>query len=181
MRNFAEQIIRQAAEKAGLDPSNVMDVSAADNLTIPRPRIECQFLPETWTRTGRKLGIIRQGRKQTRKRELYEVRLLSTANILAEDEAWLSAFKREFVKAFPPGANDDQGNFVKIRVQEASFTKPASKRVGKDAITVFTKVNDLLTISFVWRLTQEETDNLIHAVNILPPDWKENTGEKQNG
>lgn len=181
MRNFAEQAIKQAAEKAGIAPEKVMDVSASDNLTIPRPRIECQFLPESWKRTGRKLGIVRKGRTQTRKRELYEVNLTVTANILAEDNAWLSAFKREFIKAFPPGANDDQGNFVKIRVQEASFTKPASKRVGTSAITVFTKVNDLLTISFVWRLTQEETDNLIHRINILPPEWREVTGEKQNG
>lgn len=181
MRNFAEQAIRQAAEKAGLDPSNVMDVSAADNLTIPRPRIEYQFLPESWKRTGRKLAVIRNGKTQTRKRELYEVRLTMTANILAENDAWLSNFKREFVKAFPSGMNDSQGNFVKIRVQEASFSKPASKRVGKDAITVFTKVNDLLTISFVWRLTQDETNNLIHSVTVLPPEWKEYAGENQNG
>lgn len=180
MRNFAEHAIKQAAEKAGLPQSNVMDVSAADNLTIPRPRIECQFLPESWKRTGRKLAVVRNGKSQTRKRELYEVRLTVTANILAENDAWLSRFKREFVKAFPSGVNDDQGNFVKIRVQEAAFSKPASKRVGKDAITVFTKVNDLLTISFVWRLTEEETDNLIHAINILPPEWKV-PGEKQNG
>lgn len=181
MRDFAEQTLKQAAKKAGLDPARVMDVSASDNLTIPRPRIEYQFLPEAWTRTGRKLGIVRQGRTQTRKRELYEVRLDVTANILADDAAWLSTFKREFAKAFPPGANDDQGNFVKIRIQQATFSTPPSKRVGTEAISVFTKVNDLFSISFVWRLTRDEVANLIHSVTILPPDWKEYQGEKQHG
>lgn len=178
MRNFADNIIKQAASVAGLDNSRIMDVSAADNLTIPRPRIEFQFLPESWKRTGRKLGVTRHGTTQTRKKELYEVRLDVTANILAEDETWLANFKREFVKAIPSGANDSQGNFVKIRVQQATFTKPPAKRVGTSAITVFTKVNDLLSISFVWRLTQDETNILIHSVNILPPEWEEYTGEQ---
>lgn len=172
MRDVAVNTLRTAAHSAGLDPAKVMEVSAADNLTIPRPRIEYQFLPETWTRSGRKLAVTRHGRTQTRKRELYEVRLDVTANILAEDPVWLAGFERKFAKAFPVGVNDEQGNFVKIRIQEATFSQPAAKRVGETSISVFTKVSTLFSIAFTWRLTREETENLIHTVTILPPEWE---------
>lgn len=172
MRDFAVKTLRAAAEQAGLDPARVMAVSAADNLTIPRPRVEYQFLPETWTRTGRTLAVTRRGRTQTRKKELYEVRLDVTANILADDTAWLAGFERAFAAAFPAGANDGLGNYVKIRIQEATFSQPPAKRVGESSISVFVKVSTLFSIAFTWRLTREKTENLIHSVTILPPEWE---------
>ena len=64
-----------------------INLAKKDNLTIERPRIEVQFLPERYTRTGRKLAVTRTKTELVRKRELYEVELTVNANILADDRA----------------------------------------------------------------------------------------------
>lgn len=166
MRTLAEAIITKAAEKAGLPEKRVMGLSAADNLTLPRPRVELEFLPEPFTRTGRKLAVTRDKAKQTTKKELYEHRLEVTANVLADDEKWLSAFEKSFVAAFPRGLDDSRGNWVKILVQQATFTTPPAKRVGDKEIKVFTKVNTLFLIKFTGRITSEEEQDLITTFDI---------------
>mgnify|MGYP000583344054 CR=1 FL=1 len=71
MRTFATDIITRAALAAGLPEGRVIDKTQKDNLTIKRPRMELQFMPERYTRSGRTLGLSRDGAVQTRKRELY--------------------------------------------------------------------------------------------------------------
>lgn len=169
MHDLAFNIITQAASAAGLPAGRVMMLSAGDNLTLPRPRVELEFLPESYTRTGRKLAISRAGDVQTTKKELYEVRLDLTANAYAADEAWLAAFCLAFVAAFPRGVNDTRGNWVKIRVEQATFTTPPAKRVGEKEIKVFTKVNTLFALCFIWRVTKEEQEQLIKTIEIKAP------------
>ena len=89
MQTFATGIITRAAAAAGLPKGRVIDIVKKDNLTIERPRVELQFLPEKYTRTGRKLGLRHTKTEQIRKRELYEVELTVNANVLADDRAWL--------------------------------------------------------------------------------------------
>nr|DAW17989.1 MAG TPA: hypothetical protein [Caudoviricetes sp.] len=59
MQTFATGVITQAALDAGLPEGRVIDMVKKDNLTLQRPRIELQFLPEKYTRTGRVLGVRR--------------------------------------------------------------------------------------------------------------------------
>ena len=101
MQTFATKVITQAAVAAGLPAENVIALVKKDNLTIQRPRIEIQFLPEKLTRTGRKLGVSREKVKGpdgeeklrlVRKRELYVVEQAVNVNVLAEDPAWLERF-----------------------------------------------------------------------------------------
>ena len=70
MQAFATEVITRAALAAGLPEGRVIDMVKKDNLTIKRPRIELQFMPETLTRTGRTLNVCRQSTDQIRKREL---------------------------------------------------------------------------------------------------------------
>ncbi len=56
MRDLLLEKIAEAAELLGLPRDRVMTKSLKDNLTLPRPRLELDFLPETYTRTGRLLG-----------------------------------------------------------------------------------------------------------------------------
>lgn len=75
----------------GCPEGRVIDMVKKDNLTLQRPRIELQFLPEKYTRTGRVLGVRRTALQQERTRELYEVVQTVNANVLADDRPWLEA------------------------------------------------------------------------------------------
>ena len=154
---------------AGLPGERVISLSRGDSLTIPRPRIELQWLPETYTRTGRKLGHIKNDADKTRrtlKRELYQVKLDVSANILAETSLWIAAFERDFLAALPRSGNDTAGNWVKIRAARAEWANTPETRVGLDVIKVFEKAAKLLVISFMWRITEEEAQRLIPRINL---------------
>jgi len=170
-KELARETIKAAAQKAGLDPAKVYELVEADNLTIERPYMTIQFLPETYARTGRKLAVTRTETELIRKRELYEVELAIAANILTKDEKWLSDFAYSFVAALPRGLNDARGNWVKIRAHKAQFFKPADKRVGTSVIEVFTKRDQLFEITFTGRVTEEEREPLLPKATINPY-WK---------
>lgn len=168
MQAFARNIITRAALAAGLPEGRVIDIVHKDNLTIERPRVEIQFLPERLTRTGRKLAVTRTKTEQLRKRELYEVELTVNAHVLADDLAWLEAFSVDFVARLPRGGNDSRGNWVKVRAREATFSRQPDKRVGHAVIEVFTRVNRLFVLTFTGRITGEEAVALIPSLTIKP-------------
>ncbi len=105
---------------------------------------------------------------QIRKRELYEADLTVYANVLSEDEDWLSDFSHAFVAALPKGVNDKHGNWVGIRVEKATFSRPPDKRVGDTVIEVFKKADKLFELKFTFRITKDEKHDLIPDFNILP-------------
>ena len=166
MRTFATDIITRAALAAGLPEGRVINMVKKDNLTIERPRMELQFMPEKYTRSGRTLGLSRDGAVQTRKRELYVVEQDVAANAMADDEAWLERFSYAFIAALPRGRNDANGNWVKIRAQKATFSRPSDKRVGDKVIEVFPRANRLFLVTFTWRITGEETESLIPSFDF---------------
>lgn len=168
MQAFATEVITRAAQSAGLPEGRVMDIVKKDNLTINRPRLELQFMPERYTRTGRKLAVTRTKTDLIRKRELYEVELTVNANVLADNREWLEAFSVAFVAALPHGGNDSRGNWVKVRAQEATFGREPDRRVGEKVIEVFTRVNRLFVLTFTGRITGEEYDTLIRTIIIKP-------------
>ena len=163
----AEEAVRAALD-AGLPEGRVIDMVKKDNLTLQRPRIELQFLPEKYTRTGRVLGVRRTALQQERTRELYEVVQTVNANVLADDRPWLEAFSLAFAAALPRGGNDSRGNWVRVRAQQATFGRSPDKRVGHQVIEVFTRVNRLFVISFTWRITGKEAEVLIPTFTIKP-------------
>lgn len=168
MQTFAMETITRAALAAGLPEGRIIDLAKKDNLTIERPRIEVQFLPERYTRTGRKLAVTRTKTEHIRKRELYEVELTVNANVLADDRAWLEAFCVDFVAGLPRGGNDSRGNWIKVRAQKATFGRAPDKRLGDEVIEVFVKVNRLFVLTFTGRITREEAETLIPAYTINP-------------
>lgn len=182
--NLVREVITTAAQAVGLPEGRVLGTpSASDNLTLKRPRLEVDILPETYTRTGRKLAVRRLDPRQTVKKELYSVRLEATCNVLAEDETWLTAFCRGFLAKLPRGFNDDAGNFVKLAASEASFSTPPAKRVGTAEIKVFSRADKLLHLIFTWRVATETERALIENVNLNPPTLGEgsnNHGDEEN-
>ena len=179
MRTLAMQIITDAAQAAGMPAGRVIDLSAADNLTLPRPRLEVDFLPDTLTRTGRKLAVTKKpaGTEVAQassvpaaiiKKELYEIRFDLTAHVYADDAAWLEAFEYAFVAALPRGMNDQRGNWIQIRVNQATFKKEPTKRVETEEIVIFTNFDTLYLITLTGRVTKEEEQALITTVEIVP-------------
>lgn len=181
MQALTLSIIETAAQAAGLPKGRVLTASKMDNLTIPRPRLELQWLPETIARTGRKLGHVRHAEPETRtlKRELYVVSLDVAALILAESPAWLSRFEAAFLAALPRGVNDAAGNWIQIRAARATWTNEPDTRVGLDVIKVFDKAEKLLVVTFTWRVSGDEMQDMITDVT-MKPTWA-TQGEKDHG
>ncbi len=159
--------VRDGAELLGLPRERVISKSLSDNITIPRPRIELDFLPETLTRGGRKLGAERidQGALNI-KRELYEVSLPIAAQILADDEDWLKEFSYRLIAALPRGFNDDAGNFVKLTATQGEWENMAVRRVGDTVIEPIVKRGCLLHLTALWRVTADEAAELIKTINL---------------
>jgi len=172
MRTLAHEVIRQAAEAAGLPADRVTGQSAKDNATLPRPRVEVQYLTETFARTGRVLDRRREVTAtppvQRTRRELYTVRLPVVAHVLADDDAWLDGFCPAFVAAMPRGLNDARGLWVAVRVQRAEYQGYAERRVGNAVVAPFTKRSRLFTIDFTWRVATEEEVRLLTDITITP-------------
>ena len=166
MQAFATETITRAALSAGLPEGRVMQAVAADNLTLKRPRVELRFLPEKYTRTGRKLAVKRTETEQIRKRELYEVELTVEARVEADDEAWLESFSRAFIVNLPRGGKEALGNWVRVRVQKGTFWRAPDQRLGEGVIKVFTRVNRVFALTFTGRITREEREALIPSHTI---------------
>lgn len=166
MRDLARQAIRDTAQIAGLDPVKVYEMVESDNLTIKRPYVTIQFLPEKLERTGRKLAAWQTKTEHLLKKEIYEVELMAALNILADNENWLAGFSYKFLANLPRGLNDSNGAWVKIRAAKATFSKPPEKRVGEKVIEVFKKCGELFEISFTGRITGEEVESLIQTYEI---------------
>lgn len=166
MQSLIMQSIATAAYAAGLPRERVILETMADNLTLPRPRLEVQFLPVRYEESGRALALRRTKQNELRKREAYRATQPVIATVFAEDTEWLSAFSYYFIQAFPKGFNDSRGNYVAITAEEATFSKKPDKRVGNTVIQVFSKVETLFKLGYVWRITRDEEVALIPSITF---------------
>ncbi len=160
--------VRDGAELLGLPRGRVISKSLSDNMTIPRPRIELDFLPETLTRSGRKLGIVPGDADSVNiKRELYTVSLPIAAQILADDEDWLKEFSYRLIAALPRGFDDDAGNHVKLTATQGEWENMAVRRVGDTVIEPIIKRGHLLHLNALWRITANEREAAELIRNII--------------
>lgn len=167
MRDLILEKIRAAAETLGLDRTLVMTKSLSDNITLPRPRIELDFLPETYMPTDRLLGAIPAGAAQAKiKKELYQVSLPVAVHILADEPFWLKEFCYRLAAALSGGFNDSFGNYVKLRASQGQWEGFHLKRVGDAVIDPIPKRVYLLHLNITWRITKDELVNYITKVNF---------------
>ena len=76
--------------------------------------------------------------------------------------------RNAFGAALPKGLNDKRGNWVGIRVEKATSSRPPDKRVDETVIEVFKKADKLFELKFSFRVTKDEKQSLIPDFNILP-------------
>jgi hypothetical protein len=168
MRGLLLEKVRDAAEPLGLDRDLVMTQSLKDNITLPRPRIELEFPPETYERSGRLLGGQRLSADVLKvKKELYQITMPAAAQIFADDEFWLKEFCYRLAAALPRGFNDKAGNYVKLTSRQGEWEGQAVRRVGSAEINPIPKYGYILHINAVWRITSDELTKLITRF-----DWK---------
>lgn len=168
MRDLILEKVRDAAELLGLNRESVMTKSLKDNLTLPRPRVELDFLPETYRRTGRPLGGQLEGTSaMALKKELYEVTLPVAAQILAGDPDWLGHFCHRLAAVLPRGFNDSAGNYVRLVSAQGEWENYAVRRLGSAVIDPIVKRGYLLHITVTWRITAEELVNLVTKVDFI--------------
>lgn len=171
IHSLATEIIQQAAQEAGLPEGRVIDQPKGDNLTLPRPRLELQYISENYTKSGQTLAYNRTLDSLQQKKELYVVTLAVAANVLADNDEWLAEFCYDFTRILPRGVNDSRGNWVKISASAATFGRQVAPRVGNVSIEVFRKLNQLFSLDFTWRITDEEAFALIPSFTIQT-NWK---------
>lgn len=172
MQDLIFDVIAQTAGRLGLPEGRVL-TEGKDNLTVPRPRVEVQFMGEVYHSETKIIGITRfedeNGHFQELKKQLYIVREQAGLNVLAEDSGWLKTFCAGLIAEMPRGVNDSNGNWVKIRTESAEGKTSPEKRVGTTAIKVFNKVSKFLIVTFEGRITVTEQSRLLETVNINLP------------
>lgn len=180
IQTFALFCVSTAATAAGLPEDRLMPLVLADNITLPRPRIEYQILPARYRRTGRLLGITpatKGNPVQLVKRELYAVDLDISLNVMAPDtkadapeaENWLADFEPAFITALPRGGDDTAGNWVRLTIQKASRVRPPDVRLGAKDVRVFTKFGAVFVLSCAGRLTEECPQRVITQATFNMP------------
>lgn len=175
MHSLAFSTISQAAQNAGLPESSIFAGVAQDNITLPRPRCEISFLPEEYSRTGKKLAIQRAVPEQAQQkliRELYTVNLDAQARLFATDAHWIEGFGFAFVAALANGergTHAPDGSWVEVRVRSASLEAPRGQRIGDKQIQVLPRLEKLYVIRFTWRITHAEYQGMLTDIRIQPP------------
>jgi len=171
MRDLILEKVRDAAELLGLPREHVMTKSYQDNLTLPRPRVELDFLPETYQRTGRRLGEIKVSEGQLNiKKENYEINLPVVAQILARDPEWLKESCYQLAAALPRAFDDRHGNHVTMQAVQGEWEDFAVRRVGSKEIDPIKKRGYLLHLTVIWRMTSEQLVERISDINLKVGD-----------
>jgi len=168
MRDLILEKVRDAAELLGLPRERVISKSLKDNLTLPRPRIELDFLPETYRRSGRLLGFKGSSAEyqKTLRQELYQVELPVAAQILADDPDWLKEFCYRLAAALPRGFNDALGNYVEIKAARGEWENFSVRRVGSTVIDPIVRRGYILHLNAIWRVTADELLNFVKSVDF---------------
>lgn len=170
MRDLILEKVRDAAELLGLPRERVMTKSDKDNLTLPRPRVELDFLPETFNRTGRLLGHKPAGvvdHKIIRK-ELWRINLPVAAQVLAIDPDWLKEFCYRLAAALPRGFDDQFGNYVEIDARQGRWEGFTVKRVGDAVINPLPKHGYIIHLNITWRITEDQVQRYITEFSLNP-------------
>lgn len=167
MRDLILEKVRDAAGLLGLPREHVMTKSYQDNLTLPRPRVELDFLPETYRRTGRGLGTIKLSEDHLKiKKETYEIDLPVVAQILAKDPEWLKESCYRLAAALPRSFDDRHGNHVTLQATQGEWEDFNVRRVGVKEIDPIKKRGYLLHIRVTWRMTSEQLIEKVSGIDL---------------
>ncbi|MFH2064983.1 MAG: hypothetical protein ABIK15_07290 [Pseudomonadota bacterium] len=176
MRAFARQIITAAAVTAGMDADSIMDKPDKQNLLLPTPRMELEYMPEDYKRTFRKIVKFNDPppapedpedpeepvTQRVIRSRIYENTLTVRAEVRTDDEAWLEAFVKDFILDMPHKTADSDNNLVTIKTVRA-----VRGGFGSKLVEVFKKRSNAIHITFTGMLCRDDLIPLIRDVNII--------------
>jgi len=165
MRILAGQIIRDAAEVAGVASDAVMDKPDKDTVMLAVPRVELVYKEGTMKKSFARLSKFPTPNQETTHRtirdRIYTLELPVQATVVCDDEAWIETFLWGFVGALPDSVADDLGNLVTV-----SATRSALGGFGARMVEVFIKRKNTITITFAGIITRDTVLPLIRSVDV---------------
>jgi hypothetical protein len=165
MKTFFEGLIKEAALKIGIEK---VLLHTATSLTLPKPRLEFEFLPDSYIATGRKIAKRREDGKQIIVHERYEVDTPAMLYVIDNNDERIERLSRELVMAFPKGVADSYNNWVRILPVVGEWTGFKAPTLGaelKRIEPIFERTYSV-KVSFKWRLTYEQATPLLDNIEF---------------
>lgn len=165
MRELAFNTIKTAAVSLGMKTASIMDQPAKQNITLPTPRLEIEYLDETLTRSVSRIAKFNAPDKPETHRavrsRIYTRSLLVRAVIRTDDPDWLSSFVNSLLVTLPAKMADSENNLVEIRA-----TKTVRGGFQTKMVEPFIKRSNALHIEFSGMITKDVSIPLITEVNV---------------
>lgn len=162
---LARQIIESAAVTAGMPSSSVMDKPAKQNITLPVPRLELDYMPETLERSFQRIvkfnSVTDPTIYRTIRSRLYKRTLTVRAEVRSDDEAWMEAFAVDFIIALPGKTADENNNLVSIKAAQA-----VRGGFGSRMVEVFVKRSNAIHVIFTGMICRDDDLPFIRDVNV---------------
>jgi hypothetical protein len=165
MKTFIEGLIKTAASKIGIEKVVLHTVS---NLTLPKPRLEIEFIPSTYIPTGRKIAKRQKDGKQIIVNERFEVDTPAMLYIIDNDDARIERLSNELIMAFPKGVADNYNNWVRVTPVLSEWTSFKAPTLGDVAKRIEPMIERTFSVkvNFLWRLTYEQATAYITDINF---------------
>jgi len=167
MRQTAESVIKAAAVAAGLPEASVIDKPKKDSLTLPKPRVELEFMPENLIRSVKKIAKFpKPGAEmtyRTMRTRLYVRELTIRASVVTKEEDELEPLVRALLVSMPHRTSDSDNNLVTVKANQAvrsGFGHRMVKGLPKD------RYANTLHIVFSGMICRDTDIPLIRNVNI---------------
>ncbi len=177
MRTLAQDIITQTAHAVGITKVMLKPEKETAAL-LPAKRLQIEFLGESLKQSYQRISNFKSkdnpDTHRTIRARLYKTTLLVSAEIIADDPAWLEDKVKLFVLALPRKTKDLDLNLVKIEAVKA-------ERGGFNykLVEPFFKRSNALHIQFTGMLHIDEEIPLIRDINLV--DNIKARGDKKHG
>lgn len=165
MRSLAKQIISDAAVSAGMAAESIIDKPAKQNILLPMPRVELEYMPENLDRSFKRINKFASfenpATHRTVRARIYKRELTVRVTIRADDEAWLAQFSNDFIVALPKKTSDSSNNLVTVTASKAVRGGFEYKMVE-----AFVKRSNTIHVVFAGMSSKDEDIPLILDVNV---------------
>jgi hypothetical protein len=164
-KSFIEALIRCTAANIGLEK---VILRAESNPTLPKPRLEFEFLQDSYIPTGRKIAKHSAAGEQIIVYERGEVDTPVMLYIIDNNDERIEKLSRELILMFPKGVADTYNNWVRIRPVLAEWSGFKAPTLGVAALRIEPVIERTFSvkISFTWRLTYERAAAYITDIRL---------------
>lgn len=133
---------------------------------LPSKRVQVDYQPEALTRNPRRIAKFpsqtHQGTHRTIRSRTYTRSLTVRAEVVADDEAWLERFIRDFLLAMPHKTADGDGNLITVVADRAVLGGFEGKMVE-----AFKRRSSAVHVTVTGMLCKDTDVPLVTDVNLV--------------